>query len=116
MGLILKSTKKKSIRVHGLSIVLPTVLVRLEPNLLQNGKDINSTFFYYEDDESRKKHTENAPTNLNIVLENKEGLPMMVNGLNTITLKEGEIQSLEIVHQYSKIAFESAGYECEIVL
>ena len=115
MSLILKETKDKKIKMHGLSINLPSVFIRFKPYFDFNGKSIESDLKFFESKELFEKDEQNAPTNLNILLESEAKEMMFVNSFKA-TLKENEAQSLQIVHEYAKELFEGAGYECEIVL
>ena len=115
MSLILKETKDKKIKMHGLSINLPSVFIRFKPYFDFNGKSIESDLKFFESDLTWKNDAPNAPTNLNILLQNETNELVFVNSFK-FDLKPLEVQSLEIVHQCAKKLFEGAGYECEIVL
>ena len=115
MGLILTSTKDKKIKMHGLSIELPSVYIRLKPYFSFDGKTIESDMKYFENKLSFTQDSENIPMDLKIVLQDSEGQAFIVNSFKSV-LEATEIQSLETVHKYAKQAFENAGYKCEIVL
>lgn len=115
MGLILTATETKKIKMHGLSIELPSVYIRLKPYFHFDGKTVESDLKYFENNTSFKNDSEDLPMDLKVVLQDKEDNLFIVNSLKAV-LEPLEIQSLDSVHKYAKQAFEDAGYLCEIVL
>lgn len=99
MGLIIKN----NITITGTSIELPEIYGRIEFAGRADGKTLEVALSTYASKEAYKSGASVISTNV----------PM---GSFTTELKEGEIQSVEASHTYSKLALEQQGFEVIIDL
>lgn len=116
MSLTIKATEKKKIRLVGLSIDLPDILVRYKPYPSYDGKMFEADIKYFEKEESWKEDSESNSTNLQIMIQDLEGKWFFVNSILNQKLKEGEEQNHATFHKYLKEVFEGFGYTCIINL
>jgi hypothetical protein len=103
MGLLIESTKEKSIIITGTDIALPLVYGRIEFAARANGKTLEIAIGTYA---SRKAFETGAGQMFTDVPQ----------GNITVELKYGEIQGLDTAHTYAKEAFEQMGYDVTIEL
>lgn len=102
MAIIIKSTENKKIHVLNTSIEVSEVYGRIGFVSPTDGKTIEIVTDTFENHE---RFLENAFFSVDTPKENVKA-----------TLEAGEVQSVETAHKYAKLAFESVGYEVEIVL
>lgn len=103
MGLLVKSTETTKIIITGTSIELPEIYGRIEFAGRADGKTLEVALSTYASKEAYKSGASALTTNV----------PM---GSFTTELKEGEAQSVEASHTYSKLALEQQGFEVIIDL
>ena len=103
MGLLIESTKEKSITITGTDIYLPLVYGRIEFAARANGKTLEIAIGTYA---SKSAYEAGAGQMFTDVPQ----------GSFTVELKEGEIQGLDTAHIYGKEAFEQMGYDVTIQL
>jgi hypothetical protein len=103
MGLIIKSTEEKTITIQGTSIELPEVYGRIEFAGRADGKTLEIAVATYA--------SLNAFETGAAVLSTD--VPM---GNLTVEILPTEAQSIETALNYSKVAFENAGYLVDIEL
>ena len=103
MGLLIESTKEKSIIITGTDIALPLVYGRIEFAARANGKTLEIAIGTYA---SRKAFETGAGQMFTDVPQ----------GNITVELKDGEVQGLDAAHIYAKEAFEQMGYNVTIQL
>ena len=103
MGLIIKSTEEKTVTIQGTDIELPQVYGRLEFAGRADGVTIEVAVSTYASKQAFKEGAGTIFTSVN-------------QGSFTTELKEGEVQSVETAHEYSKQAFEQLGFDVEIDL
>lgn len=102
MAIIIKSTENKKIHVLNTSIEVSEVYGRIGWISPKDGKSLEigtDTFENYE------RFLKEEYISVNIPKENIR-----------VKLEEGEEQDKHSAHKYAKLAFESVGYEVEIVL
>ena len=103
MGLIIKSKEKQPIVIKGTNIEVPNIYGRLEFAGRADGKTLEIVIMTYVSKEAFKDGTSQLSTNVS-------------QGSFTIELQEGESQSVETVHIYSKDFLEGQGYDVELDL
>jgi hypothetical protein len=102
MALIIKSTESKKLNVRNSSINLPSIYGRLAFEGSADGRSLEIGIDTYERKEKFLESTENML------------LTDFPQGNIRATIEVNEVQSIETVHKYGKIAVEQLGYECEI--
>jgi stringent starvation protein B len=101
MGLLIESTKEKTITITGTEIALPLVYGRIEFAARANGKTLEIAIGTYA---SRAAFESGAGQMFTDVPQ----------GNITVELQPGEIQGLETAHIYAQSAFEQMGYNVTI--
>jgi len=102
MGLLVSATAEKKILIQGTAIELPSVYVRLEYGARPNGTTLEIAAYTYE---SKSAYDSKS----NILLTD---VPM---SNITVELKEGEEQNLQSAELYSKVDYETLGYDVDIL-
>jgi hypothetical protein len=103
MGLIIKSTENQPIVIKGTNIEVPNVYGRLEFAGRADGKTLEIAIMTYASKEAFKESASQLSTNV-------------PQGSFAVELQEGESQSVETSHIYSKQVLEQQGYDVEIDL
>lgn len=103
MGLLIESTKEKTITITGTEIALPLVYGRLEFAARADGKTLEIAVGTYA---SRAAFETGAGQMFTDVPQ----------GNLTVELQPGEIQGLDTAHTYAQAAFEEMGYNVTIQL
>lgn len=103
MGLLINSTKEKSILITGTEINLPSVYGRLEFAARANGITLEIAVATYASKSAFEAGSGQIFTDV-------------PQGSFTVELQEGEIQGLDTAHIYAKLAFEEMGYDVTIDL
>jgi hypothetical protein len=103
MGLLIESTKEKSITITGTDISLPLVYGRIEFAARANGITLELAIGTYA---SKAAYESGAGQMFTDVPQ----------GNLTVELRPGEIQGLDTAHIYGKAAFEEMGYNVTIQL
>lgn len=103
MGLLIESTKEKTITITGTDIALPLVYGRLEFAARADGKTLEIAVGTYA---SRAAFETGAGQMFTDVPQ----------GNLTVELQTGEIQGLDTAHTYAQAAFEEMGYNVTIQL
>ena len=101
MGLIINATKEKSITIVGTDITLKSVYGRIEFAGRADGKTLEVAVATYASKEAFTSGASVLSTNVQ-------------QGSFNTELREGELQSIDTAHEYSKQAFEQLGYTVEI--
>jgi hypothetical protein len=103
MGLLIESTKEKSITITGTDISLPLVYGRIEFAARANGKTLEIAIGTYASREAFESGAGQMFTDV-------------PQGNITVELQTGEIQGLDTAHEYAQSAFEQMGYNVTIEL
>jgi len=103
MGLIIKETEEKSIKIIGTDIALESVYGRLEFAGRANGKTLEIAIATYASKEAFESLASVISTDVQ-------------QGSFTVEIEATETQSIETAHKYTKLAYEQLGYEVEILL
>jgi hypothetical protein len=101
MGLLIKSTENQKITITGTEIEVPSVYGRIEFAGRADGKTLEVAVSTYASKEAFTSGASVLSTNVQ-------------QGSFNAELREGEIQSIDTAHEYSKQAFEQLGYTVEI--
>jgi hypothetical protein len=101
MGLLINSTKEKSITITGTEISLPLVYGRIEFAARANGKTLEIAIGTYASKAAFESGAGQMFTDV-------------PQGNITVELQPGEIQGLDTAHTYAKAAFEQMGYNVNI--
>jgi hypothetical protein len=103
MGLNIKATPEKSIKIIGTDITLESVYGRLEFAGRANGKTLEIAIATYASKEAYIAGASSMSTDV-------------PQGNMTVDIQPTEIQSIFTAHDYSKIAYDQMGYEVIIDL
>lgn len=103
MGLLINSTKEKTITITGTDIALPLVYGRIEFAARANGITLEISVGTYASRSAFEKGAGQMFTDV-------------PQGNITVELEKGEFQSLESAHKYAKAAFEQMGYDVIVEL
>ena len=103
MGLLIESTREKTITITGTDIALPLVYGRIEFAARANGTTLEIAIGTYA---SKQAYEAGAGQMFTDVPQ----------GNLTVELRPGEIQGLDTAHIYAKAAFEEMGYNVTIQL
>jgi hypothetical protein len=103
MGLIIKATEEKSIKIVGTEIILESVYGRIEFAGRANGKTLEIAIATYASKEAYIAGASSMSTDVQ-------------QGSFTVEIEPTEVQSLETAHKYAKLAYEQMGYEVIIDL
>lgn len=103
MGLIINSTKEKTITITGTDIALPLVYGRIEFAARANGTTLEIAIGTYASKEAYESGAGQMYTDV-------------PQGNLTVELQPREIQGLDTAHKYARSAFEEMGYNVTIQL
>lgn len=103
MGLIIKATEEKNIKIVGTEIELQNIYGRIEFAGRANGKTLEIAIATYASKEAFEASASAMSTDVQ-------------QGSFTVEIQETEIQSINTAHEYGKLAYEQMGYEVEISL
>lgn len=103
MGLNIKATPEKSIKIVGTEITLESVYGRIEFAGRANGKTLEIAIATYASKEAFIASASAMSTDVQ-------------QGSFTIEIQTTESQSIETAHEYAKLAYEQMGYEVIISL
>jgi hypothetical protein len=103
MGLIIKATEEKSIKIVGTDITLESVYGRIEFAGRANGRILEIAIATYASKEAFEESASAMSTDVQ-------------QGSFTVEIQPTETQSIETSHKYTKLAYEQLGYEVEILL
>jgi hypothetical protein len=103
MGLIIKATEEKSIKIVGTDITLESVYGRIEFAGRANGRILEIAIATYASKEAFEESASAMSTDVQ-------------QGSFTVEIQPTETQSIETAHEYAKLAYEQLGYEVEILL
>lgn len=115
MGLIVTSTENAKLKLHGLSIELPSVYIRIKPYFHFNGIDIESDLKHFESKEKYKQDTDQTPLNINALFKGSNGDYGLIFNHACKCVGE-ETQCHLTYHTYLKQALEALGYTVTIDL
>lgn len=101
MGLLIKQTENKNIKIQGTEIELPSVYGRIEFAGRADGVTLEVNVSIYASKQAFKDGASILSTDVN-------------QGTFTVTLQEGQLQTIEMAHQYATLAYEQFGYEVEM--
>ena len=101
MGLLIKQAENKNIKIQGTEIELPSVYGRIEFAGRADGTTLEVNISTYASKQAFKDGASVLSTDV-------------TQGTFTVTLQEGQLQTVEMAHQYAKLAYEQFGYEVEI--
>lgn len=101
MGLIINSTREKTITITGTDIALPLVYGRIEFAARANGTTLEIAIGTYA---SKQAYEAGAGQMFTDVPQ----------GNLNVELQPGEIQGLDTAHTYAQSAFEQMGYDVTI--
>lgn len=98
MGLIIKATEEKSIKIVGTEITLESVYGRIEFAGRADGKTLEIAIATYASKDAFLASASAMSTDVQ-------------QGTVTVEIKATETQSIETAHEYGKLAYEQMGYE-----
>ena len=98
MGLIIKATEEKSIKIVGTEITLESVYGRIEFAGRANGKTLEIAIATYASKEAFEASASAMSTDVQ-------------QGSFTVDIQPTESQSIDTAHEYGKLAYEQMGYE-----
>jgi hypothetical protein len=101
MGLIINSTREKTITITGTDIALPLVYGRIEFAARANGTTLEIAVGTYASKAAFESGAGQMFTDV-------------PQGNITVELQPGEIQGLDTAHTYAQAAFEQMGYDVTI--
>lgn len=103
MALLIKGTVEKPIIIKGTNVTIPSIYDRLAYVAKPDGITMEIANYYFAD---ANFYQQGIQINTDLPTENL---------IVTIDIGKKEQQSLEAAEKYAKIAFESLGYEVEIL-
>ena len=103
MGLIIKATEEKSIKIVGTEITLESVYGRIEFAGRANGKTLEIAIATYASKEAFEASASTMSTDVH-------------QGSFTVEIQPTESQSIDTAHEYGKLAYKQMGYEVIIQL
>ncbi len=98
MGLNIKATPEKSIKIIGTDITLESIYGRIEFAGRANGKTLEIAIATYASKEAYIAGASSMSTDVQ-------------QGSFTVEIEATETQSIETAHEYAKLAYEQMGYE-----
>jgi hypothetical protein len=98
MGLIIKATEEKGIKIIGTEIILESVYGRIEFAGRANGRTLEIAIATYASKEAFEESASAMSTDVQ-------------QGSFTVDIQTTESQSIETAHEYAKLAYEQMGYE-----
>lgn len=102
MGLEIKQTQEKSIKIIGTEITLESVYGRIEFAARADGKSLEIAIYTYASKNAFKMGASPITTHVQ-------------QGNLNVQLKDQEVQSVDTAHLYAKKAYEELGYDVVII-